>query len=209
LGRVSLGDDADNVRFDGRLVYVGYGIGAIAVIDPEAMQKVGNLALKGHPESFQLGDSGRVFVNVPDAGMMVMGDLGTLRVRSEWANSGASANFPMALDRVGGRLFVAYRHPARLRTVSCATGEVLGTVACVRDADDVFYDPSSGLVIVSGGEGYVDVFRGGVLINHIATRRGARTGLWLPGERKFVLAVPARGVEGAELWVYGMGDSIR
>jgi hypothetical protein len=81
---------------------------------------------------------------------------------------------------------------------------VLTSVACVGDADDVFYDPVSGLVLVSGGEGYLDVFRDGRLINHIATRRGARTGLWLPGEKKFILAVPARNGEEAALWVYAM-----
>jgi YVTN family beta-propeller protein len=204
LGQFALGDDADNLRFDGRRVYVGYGSGAIATIDPVTMKKVGDLPLKGHPESFQLGDSGRIFINVPDAGMIVAGDLETLQVASEWANSGASANFPMALDRPGGRLFVAYRRPARLRTIACASGTVLASIPCVGDADDVFYDPSSGLVIVAGGEGFVDVFRGGVLANHISTRRGARTGLWLPGERKFVLAVPAKGGEEAALWVYGM-----
>jgi hypothetical protein len=74
----------------------------------------------------------------------------------------------------------------------------------VGDADDVFYDQASGLAFVSGGEGYVDVFRGAVLINHIATRRGARTGLWLPGEKELVLAVPARGGDEASLWVYKM-----
>lgn len=206
VGQVELGDDADNVRFDGQRVYVGYGSGGIAVIDPAAVRKVGDLPLKGHPESFQLGDSGRVYINVPEAGKVVVADLETLKVKSEWVNSGASANFPMAMDRLEGRFYVAYRHPARLRTVACATGAVIASVSCVGDADDVFYDPASGLVIVSGGEGYVDVFRGGALLNHIATRRGARTGLWLPGERKFILAVPARHGEQAELWIYGIKD---
>jgi len=203
-GRVALGDNADNVRFDGSRVYVGYGSGAIAIIDPAAMQKLSDLPLKGHPESFQLGDSGQVFINVPDAGEIVAGDLGTRSVRSRWKNSGASANFPMALDRQGGRLFVAYRHPAQLRILDSRTGVVKVSVPCVGDADDVFYDNVSELVFVSGGEGYIDVIRGSTLVNHIATRKGARTGLWVPKERKLVLAVPSRGGEEAALWVYGM-----
>jgi len=204
LGRVSLGDDADNVRSDGSRVYVGYGSGAIAVIDPVAMRKLSELSLKGHPESFQLGDSGQVFINVPDAGEIVDAELGTLKVHGYWKNSGASANFPMALDRRGKRLFIAYRHPAQLRVLDSRTGEVKASVSCVGDADDVFYDQASGLVFVSGGEGYVDVFRGAVLVNHIATRKGARTCLWLPGEKELVLAVPPRGGEEAALWVYKM-----
>jgi len=204
LGRVALGDDADNVRYDGSRVYVGYGSGSIAIIDPMVIQKLGDLRLKGHPESFQLSDSGQVFINVPDAGEIVEGDLGTLSVRSHWKNNGASANFPMALDRQDGRLFIVYRHPAQLRVLDSQTGTVKASVSCVGDADDVFYDKASGLVFVSGGEGYIDVFRGNMLINHILTRKGARTCLWLAKEKKLVLAVPARGGEGAALWVYGM-----
>lgn len=43
-----------------------------------------------------------------------------------------------------------------------------------------------------------------ILVSQIATRKGARTGLWLPNEKKFILSVPARGGEEAALWVYGM-----
>jgi hypothetical protein len=67
-GRLDLKDDADNIRVDANAnkVFVGYGSGAIAVIDSATGQKVGNAALKGHPESFQLSQDGqRIFVNVP------------------------------------------------------------------------------------------------------------------------------------------------
>ena len=41
LGSVELGKDADNVRVDARTgqVLVGYGSGAVAVIDPAVVQK--------------------------------------------------------------------------------------------------------------------------------------------------------------------------
>jgi hypothetical protein len=204
LGRVALGDDADNVRYDGSTIYVGYGSGGIAVIDPVNMKLVGDLSLKAHPESFQLGDSGQVFINVPDVGEIVAGDLKTLSVRAHWKNSGASANFPMALDQRGGRLFVVYRHPAQLREIDIHSGAVKASAPCVGDADDVFYDTGSGLVFVTGGEGYIDVFRGATLVNHIPTRKGARTSLWLPAEKKLVVAVPARRGEEAAIWVYAM-----
>jgi DNA-binding beta-propeller fold protein YncE len=204
LGRVTLGDDADNVRFDGRRVYVGYGSGGIATIDPTTMQKVGDLSLKGHPESFLLGDSGRAFVNVPNAGTIVLADLSVGRVNADWPNRGASANFPMALDRKGAQLFVGYRHPPQVRVMDSRSGSIEASMPCVGDADDLFYDSPTGLLLVSGGEGYVDVFRGTTLINHLTTRKGARTCLWLPGERKLILAAPARGDRPAALWVYHM-----
>ncbi|MBS1602775.1 MAG: YncE family protein [Bacteroidetes bacterium] len=203
-GKVALGDDADNIRSDGEKVYVGYGNGAIAVIESKTIRRLGDLPLKGHPESFQLGDSGRIYINIPDEEETAAGDLRSMSIQTHWKNSGASANFPMALDRAGGRLFVAYRHPAQLRMLDVRTGAVQASTPCVGDADDVFYDQASGLVFVSGGEGYLDVFRGTVLVDHIVTRKGARTCLWLPADKQLILAVPARGGEGAALWVYGM-----
>jgi hypothetical protein len=57
-------DDADNVRFDAaaRLLYVGYGDGALAVVDPEKGSVVSDIKLAAHPESFRLEENGkRVF----------------------------------------------------------------------------------------------------------------------------------------------------
>src|SRR5437763_1445230 len=56
VGTIDGLDDADNVRFDAqaKLAYVGYGGGALAVIDPQRVQKIADIKLEGHPESFQL-----------------------------------------------------------------------------------------------------------------------------------------------------------
>lgn len=60
IGRIELGDDADNVRADtGRnRVLVGYGTGAIAVIDPVSLSKTTDIRLKAHPEGFQIDKPG-------------------------------------------------------------------------------------------------------------------------------------------------------
>src|SRR6267143_1642549 len=64
IGRIELGDDADNVRVDAprNRVLVGYGKGALAVIDPASRTKAAVLRLKGHPEGFQIDETGtRIF----------------------------------------------------------------------------------------------------------------------------------------------------
>ena len=69
-GQIELGSDADNVRVDtaANRIFVGYGSGALAVIDPTTRSKVGDIKVKAHPEGFQIDhDAGQVFVNVPDA----------------------------------------------------------------------------------------------------------------------------------------------
>ena len=70
LVTIAVGDDADNIRVDdgAHRVYVGYGSGALAVIDTTARRKIADIPLKAHPEGFQLEPSGQhVYVNVPDA----------------------------------------------------------------------------------------------------------------------------------------------
>jgi YVTN family beta-propeller protein len=51
VGTIALGDDADNVRVDAtrHQVLVGYGSGALAVIDPKSRKKITDIRLKAHP----------------------------------------------------------------------------------------------------------------------------------------------------------------
>src|SRR5215468_9311727 len=68
IGRIDLGDDADNIRVDqpAERVYVGYGTGALAVIEASTRTKISDIALSAHPESFQLdGRTHRIFVYIP------------------------------------------------------------------------------------------------------------------------------------------------
>ena len=210
LGIVDLKGDADNIRYDtvSNLIYVGYGNGAIAILDAALMKQTGNIALDGHPESFQLSKKeNRIYVNVPDKEKIQVADLTTQKVIANWKNTVASSNFPMALNESGHILFVGCRSPAKLRVIDTKTGKDLTVVTCTGDADDVFYHASDSLIFVSGGSGFVDVFRsesrGKIsLINHIASSDGARTSVWLADEKKLLVAAPARGDREAKLLVY-------
>src|SRR5262245_57836307 len=98
-GRIEVGADADNVRIDAvdRRVYVGYGEGALAVMDQSTHRKVADILLKGHPESFQLEESGaRAFVNVPDAGEIAVADRKSGKQVAAWPTKNLHANYPMA-----------------------------------------------------------------------------------------------------------------
>jgi DNA-binding beta-propeller fold protein YncE len=201
-------DDADNVRADaeGKLVYVGYGSGGLAVIDPVKGAKVGDIPLEGHPESFQLEAKGkRVFINVPKAGHIAVADREKRTMIAKWKLS-AGANFPMALDEEGRRLFVGCRQPAKLLVFDTESGKETAAVECSGDTDDVFYDAPSHRVLVSCGAGFLDVFdASGVAPKHIAsaaTAAGARTCLYLQDPGLVFLAVPHRGAQAAELRVF-------
>src|SRR5947207_5548272 len=114
-GRIELGDDADNVRVDaGRnRVLVGYGKGALAVIDPATWTKTADIRLKGHPEGFQIDETGtQIFVNVPDARGIEVVDLAAGSTRP-LPTQGAGSNFPMSIAAQAHQVIVVFRSPQR------------------------------------------------------------------------------------------------
>jgi hypothetical protein len=208
-GRIDLGDDADNVRVDapGNRVFVGYGKGALAVIDANSHARVADLALKAHPESFQLDAArGRAFVNVPDAGHVAVMEIGSGRQVAAWQVPGLHGNFAMAVDAQDGEVFVAFRRPARLAVFVGRDGAVLSNLDLCDDADDVFFDSRRHRLYVSCGAGMVDVFqrgaRGWARGGRIQTASGARTSLFVPELDRLFVAVRGGWRESAAVWVF-------
>jgi YVTN family beta-propeller protein len=208
IARIELGEDADNVRVDTQRnrVLVGYGNGALAVIDPATGTKAANIGLKGHPEGFQIVENGtKVFVNVPDARDIEVADLASEANRS-WPTQGAGSNFPMAIDRDAHRLLVVFRSPPTLMALSSEDGRVVAKIDTCGDADDVFVDPKRRRAYVSCGEGVVDVleqreaqFRS---LARVPTVSGARTSLFVTELDRMFVAVRAKSNEPAAIWVF-------
>jgi DNA-binding beta-propeller fold protein YncE len=207
-GRIELGNDADNVRVDAQRnrVLVGYGKGALAVIDPASRAKIADIRLKAHPEGFQMEESGtQVFVNVPDAREIEIVDLASQASRS-LPTQGTRSNFPMAIDRDAHRVLVAFRSPPTLMVLSSQDGRVVTKTEICGDADDVFVDPKRHRIYVSCGDGVVDVLeQQGTEYRRLArvpTVSGARTSLFVPDLDRLFVAVRAQSGEPAAIWVF-------
>jgi DNA-binding beta-propeller fold protein YncE len=203
-------DDADNARFDAKAnrVYVGYGDGALAVIDPANWKMLASIKLSAHPESFQLEPQGdKIFVNLPDAKRVAVVDRAQRAASASWPMQKFQANFPMALDELNRRLFVGCRSPARLLVFDTAAGKPITDLAISGDTDDLFYDPQSKSIYISCGEGFIDTVAQASpdkfeRLNRIPTRTGARTSFFSPERHEFYLAVPQRASDSAELRIY-------
>jgi hypothetical protein len=209
LGSIALGDDADNLRVDPktRQVVVGYGSGALAILDPVRRAVVRTIALGAHPEGFQIDGEGRkAFVNVPDAQKIAVLDLDSGRVLANW-RAAYLANFPMALSKDSRTVGMVYRIPARLVALEAASGAAKADLGTCDDAADLFLDDTRSRIYVSCGSGAVDVFAqaGGryVASAHIETRPGARTSLFVPAlDRLFVAARAGSAGQDAAVLVY-------
>ena len=206
---LELGEDADNVRYDGRSrqILVGFGSGELGFVDASG-QKVGTIPLSSHPESFQLEEEGsRIFVNVPKESAVAVVDRTKHTVIAKWGLDWTFANYPMAVDEEDKRLFVGCRLPARLVVLNTGSGQVVGKLPIVGDTDDVFFDPTHRIIYVIGGEGFVDVFRlrdpdHVEKVARVNSAPGARTGLLVSAFNRLFVAVPHRGSQAAKVIVY-------
>jgi len=201
--------DADNVRYDAahNRIYVGYGSGALAVLDDKG-ERLGDIPLGGPPESFQIdATSGKVFINVPARQEIAVADVNKMTVLAHWQVQVASANYPMALDSEHHRLFVMTRKPAHLLVYDTDSGKLVATLKAGADSDDVFYDAAKRRIYASFGEGTVMVYEQQdadhyQVIATIATAAGARTAFFSPELRQLYVAVPHRNNPTAEIRVY-------
>ena len=208
-GRIELGSDADNIRVDAvaKRIFVGYGSGGLAVIDPSTRSKVGDIPLKAHPESFQIDpDTSQIFVNAPDARGIAVVDSVSQKQIGNWPTAERGANFPMALDPIRREVLVIFRTPAQLGVFSMKDGTPLAATETCGDADDLFIDAKRARVYISCGAGFLDVldakegpFR---RIARIPTVPGARTALFVPEMDRLLVAVRASSGEPAAVWMF-------
>lgn len=210
LAFVNLGDDADNVRYDAaaKRVYVGFGGGGLAIIDPMAGKQLGSVKLGAHPESFQLEPSGkRIFVNVPNARHVAVVDRDEGTVMTTWSTDLAFMNFPMSLDEANHRLFVGCRMPSRLVVLNTHSGEMVAKIKISGDTDDLFYDRKHRRIYAVCGSGKIDVINQQDAnsyqpVEKIDTAAGARTAMFVPELDTLFVAVPRQGSQPAEIRAY-------
>jgi hypothetical protein len=210
IKRIDGMEDADNVRLDaaGRIIYVGYGKGGLRAIEAASGETAGDIPLAGHPEAFQLEANGpRIFVNVPGADHVAVVDRVKRVVVATWSLEGAEANFPMALDEPGRRLFVGTRFPALLLVYDIDSGRIVARLEIGKDADDIFFDSVRKRLFVICGEGRIDIVRQldadhYSLESSVSTALRARTGLFVPERQRLYVAAPAIGTSPARILVF-------
>ena len=213
ISSLDFDSDADDTRYDAEThrVYVGYGEGAVAAMDSATGKVLGRIQVPAHPEAYEVEKGGgRMFINVPNAHEIAVADWSKRAVISHWRLDKYAANFPMAYDAQGHRLFVVCRRPAELLVYDTESGTIAAHLPVTGDADDVWYDGMRKRIYVSGGEGYLSVVEQQDRdhyqnIAKIPTAPGARTSFFSPELSRLYLAVPHRSAQRAELRIYSSG----
>lgn len=208
-GVIQLGDDADNVRTTNKpaRVIVGYGGGALAIIDPATRRRLPDIPLHNHPEGFEaIRDGQQVLVNVPGSAEVAVIDVSKAAQIASWTLGDARRNYPLAYDPGSQTAWVATRQPPRLIGLNADSGARIFDAASCDDPDDVMVDAKRQRLYVICGAGFIDTWelKSGsyALIEHLATSAGARTGLLVPGLDRLYLAARATPQAAAVIRVY-------
>ena len=109
----------------------------------------------------------------------------------------------MAISPDAGTIAIAYRFPAALARIDAATGKTLAIGDACGDSDDLYFVGSLALVVC--GAGHVDVVKDGKPEARVATRGGARTGLYVPETNSLFVALPERDGKPAAIWELRLG----
>lgn len=209
IATIHLGDDADNIRYDStsNKLYVGYGEGGIAVIDPTLHKLDAVIALPGHPEGFQIdANQKKIYVNVPDKHSVSVIDLVSRKIVNQWKPS-FNSNYPITINPQKQICFVGFRSPATLAAYDMRNGHQITTAHLSGDVDDLFYDSESDKIFASGGDGTISIFSVSATntitqVANISTINGARTSLLLPDSKQFILAARANMGKEASIHVF-------
>jgi YVTN family beta-propeller protein len=148
-------------------------------IDAVTNEVVGTLTLPGKPEFAVSDGRGKMFVNIEDKSLIVAFDPKALAITGQWPIAPCEEPSGLALDRERRRLFAVGGNQL-MAVVDAESGKLVATVPIGSGVDGVAFDPSTGLVFSSNGEGTLTVIHENspekyTIVATVPTKRGART----------------------------------
>ncbi len=147
-------------------------------IDAATDKVVGTIDIGGKPEFAVTDGQGTIFVNNEDTSEIVAFDAESLQVKARWSIAPGEGPSGLAIDLKHKRLFSVCN---KVMVVSdFEKGKVVTTVPIGSGPDAVRYDPGTGLVFASNGEGTLTVITqesadAYAVAETVPTARGART----------------------------------
>jgi DNA-binding beta-propeller fold protein YncE len=182
IKRIPAAVDDDAVLYDpaSKRVFTFNGdANSATVIDPVAGVKLRDVPLGGKPEFGVTDGEGRVFVNIADKGQIVQLDPKRMRVVKRWSIAPCEDPSGLAFDGKHERLFSVCGN--KLMAISDAhAGKLVTTVPIGGGVDAAAFDPGTGNVFASNGEGTLTVIHEDTpnryhVVETVVTKPGART----------------------------------
>ena len=182
ISQVPTGKKPDAIVYDPsthRAFAMNGGGDSSTVIDAVSGKVVGTIELGGGPEFAAADGLGNVFVNLEDQSVALGIDARNMTVKNRWPLAPCERPSSMAIDRANHRLFIGCRSKV-MAVVNSDSGSVIVTLPIGDHVDASAFDPATGLIFNSTGEGTIDVFHEDspdkyTAVQRIPTHAGSKT----------------------------------
>ena len=180
-GHAQTGENPDSIRYEpvsGRVFTFNGRSNNSTAIDAKTGNVAGTIALNGKPEFSVADGKGKVYANLEDTSEIVEIDAAKLSVSKRYSLKPCEEPSGLAIDTKNRRLFSVCSN--RLMAVSDPdAGKVLASPAIGQGPDGAAFDPGTGYVFSSNGDGTMTVVQQAAgkweVVENLATARGART----------------------------------
>jgi hypothetical protein len=186
IDKVRVGDDPNGIIYDAatqRVFTADRGSKRVTAIEAKTGKIAGATEdLGGRTEHLAADGAGHVFSNMQDAGKLHKINALSLKVEETWALAPPCGQpSSMDMDRSHNRVFIGCRS-GLFAAVNGTTGQIVATQPIGLGADALEFDPKTGLVYVStgNGDGALSIFHEEspdeyALVANVKTLPGART----------------------------------
>jgi YVTN family beta-propeller protein len=200
LSPIKVGENPDAILYDpaSKRVFTFNGRSHDATaIDAAKGTVVGTIKLEGKPEFAVSDEKGEIFVNIEDKSELFAIDPAKLEVKSRWPLAPCEEPTGLAIDRKHRRLFSGCSNKL-MAILDADSGKLISTLPIGDGVDATAFDPETGLVFASCGEGVLTVVHEDSadkfsITETVPTERGARTMTLDPAKHEIFLVTAKFG----------------
>jgi DNA-binding beta-propeller fold protein YncE len=161
IKKIDVGKGPDGIYYDERTKRVftnNHGTHDISAIDAATGDVVGTVKVEGDGEQAVIGADGLIYVNSEEAGEVVVFDPKSLEVKKRFPIGVAKVPTGLAYDAKTKRLFIGCRNEPKMVVMDAETGKVINNFPIGAGVDYAAFDPSTGLIFFSCGDGTLSIF---------------------------------------------------
>jgi YVTN family beta-propeller protein len=155
---IATGENPDSIMYHPKthLLFVQNGKSkSTSIIDAKTKEVVATIPLNAKPEFWAYDDDGNVFVNLEDTHSIAVIDIASKKLKATWPMAGCEGPSGLAIDNQTHNLFSSC--DGKLMVVDSKTGKVRQSVVIGDDCDGAFFDPGTGNVFASAGDGKLSI----------------------------------------------------
>lgn len=162
IKKIDVGKGPDGIYYDPatkRIFTNNHGSHDITAIDAATGDVVGTVKVGGDGEQAVIGSDGLIYVNLEDTAEVVVFDPRSLVVKKRFPIGVAKVPTGLAYDAKTKRLFIGCRNEPKMIVMDAVTGKVINTFPIGKGVDYASFDPETGLIFFSCGEGTLNIYR--------------------------------------------------